>query len=385
MMKMRRSFISVGALVLFLFAACGQFPSEPIPTISVPTQTPVPTNTPPPTHTAVPPTSTATLSPSLASVRIAFTYEEKLWLWQNGTSQPLTSVHEGASVNISDDGNLIAFTRDGLWVINSDGSNERLLLGNEDFREMEPNDPGLELDDFDWIPNTHALLFNTILSDVRGISPSDDLYIVDAETMEWKLLRKPGEGGRFFISPDGQKVAMTTPDEIRLMNIDGSDYHAVMDYSVPIPTDYAYYAAPDWAADSQSLTVPIPPEDFYYTMTTSPTLVWRLSVDGTAPTIISQLPPGDSGYDKRIWSPENEHFAFWFEGAYHVDTDGTVLNPITEAGVSELGFAWIDETHFIYYLSHCDLRLGTIGAPSISLNNVQTTEPYCSSNYDYAK
>ena len=377
----------VSVMVLFLFVACGQFPSESAPTMSVPTQTPFLTNTPRSTNTALSPTipATATLSPSLASVRIVFTYEEKLWLWQGGTAQPLTSVNDGASINISDDGEIIAFTRDGLWVINSDGRNERLLLGDEVFGQIEPKAPGVELDDFDWVPNTYTLLFNTILTDGRGLSPTDDLYMVDAETMQWKLLRKPGEGGKFFFSPDGQRVAMTTPTQIRLMNIDGSNYHVVMNYSVPFPSDYAYYAAPNWAADSQSLTVPIPPEDFYYTVTTSPTLVWQLPVDGTPPTIISELPPGDSGYDNRIWSPEKQHFAFWFEGAYHLDTDGVVLNPLTEIGASERRFAWIDEAHFLYYLSNCNLRLGTIGEPSISLNNMQTADKYCSSAYDYAR
>lgn len=389
MMKKRWFLFLVGVTMLFLLVACGQFPSESVTTLSVPTQTPLPTNTPHPTTTVLSLTipATATLSPSLASTRIAFTYEKKLWLWQNGTAQPLTSVNDGASINISGDGEIIAFTRDGLWVIDSDGRNERLLLGNEAFRQMEPKDPGVELHDFDWVPNTHMLLFNTILSDVRGLSPTDDLYIVDAETMQWKLLRRPGEGGKFFVAPDGQRVAMTTPTQIRLMNLDGSNYHVVMEYSVPFPSDYAYYAAPKWAPDSQSLTVPIPPEDFYYTATTSPTVVWRLPIDGTRPTIISKLPAGDSGYDNRIWSPNNQHFAVWLDetATYHLDTDGTDLNPLTEVGSSRQQFAWIDETHFLYYLSRCNLRLGTIGALSISINSSAKADTDCSSKFDFVK
>lgn len=389
MRKKRRFLFLVSVGLLVQLVACGQLPGESVPTslAVIVTQTPYFTDMPYPTMTSLSPTNspTPTLSSSLASVRIAFTYDGKLWLWQNGTTQPLTSVNDGASVNISDDGEMVAFTRDGLWVINSDGSNEHLLLGDEDFKQMEPKDPGVELHDFDWVPNTHMFLFNTIVADGRGLSPTDDLYMTDAETPQWTMLRRPGEGGRFFISPDGQRVAMTTPTQIRLMNIDGTNYHVVMEYSVPFPSDYAYYAAPNWEPDSQSLTIPIPPEDFYYTVTTSPTVIWRLPIDGTAPTIISQLPPGDSGYDKKIWTPDKQHFALWFEGAYHLDTDGTFLNPLTEIGASERRFAWIDETHFIYYLSNCDLRLGTIGVSSLPLNNVQTANQYCSSNYDYAK
>lgn len=374
---------------LFPLISCRQLPGESVPTLIASTLTPFLTNTPYPTITSLSPTAspTATLSASLASVRIAFTYEGKLWLWQNGIASPLTSINDNASVNISDDGKIIAFTRDGLWVINSDGSNERLLLGDEDFRQMEPKDPGVALHDFDWVPNTHMLLFNTILSDDRGLSPTDDLYIVDAETLQWKMLRKPAEGGKFFVSPDGQRVAMTTPTQIRLMNMDGSHYHVVMDYSVPFPSDYAYYAVPTWSPDSQFLTVPIPPEDFYYTVTTSPTVVWRLPVDGTPPTIISQLPAGESGYDTRIWSTNRQHFAIWLDetASYHLDTDGTVLNPLTEAGSSRHQFAWVDETHFIYYLNRCDLRVGTIGASSISIRDASTDDIGCSSKFDFAK
>lgn len=380
--------VSVG--VLLQLVACGQMPNVTVvPTLSVTTKTPYPSLTPDPTNALVVPaiSPTSTLSSSLATVRIAYIYEGKLWLWQNGTARPLTSVKDGSSVNISDDGEVIAFTRDGLWVVNSDGSNERVLLGDEDFRRMEPKDPGVELHDFDWIPNTQRLLFNTILSDGRGMSPTDDLYVADAETLQWKLLRKPGEGGKFFISPDGQRVAITTPTQIRLMDIDGSNYHTVMDYSVPFPSDYAYYAAPTWSPDSHFLTVPIPPKDFYYTVTTSPTVVWRLPVDGTPPTITSQLPVGDSGYDNRIWSPNRQHYAVWLDetATYHLDTDGTVLNPLTEVDSSRGRFAWIDETHFLYYLSKCNLRLGTIGATSISINSRQTVDEFCTSAYDFAK
>ena len=372
--------INIG--IFLLLVACGQLSSEMVPTLVITTKTPYPTLTHYPTISPTP-----TLSASLASVRIAFTYDGKLWFWQNGIAQALTSVNEGASINLSGDGKVIAFTRDGLWVINSDGSDERLLLGNEDFKQIEPKDPGVELHNFDWIPNTHRLLFDTILSDGRGMSPTDDLYVVDAETLQWKLLRKPGEGGKFFISPDGQRVAITTPTQICLMDIDGINYHVVMDYSVPFPSDYAYYAAPTWSPDSQFLTVPIPPEDFYYTATTSPTVVWRLPVDGTPPTIISQLPAGESGYDNRIWSPSRQHFAIWLDetATYHLDTDGTALNALTEEGSSRRQFAWIDEMHFIYYLSRCQLRLGTIGTSSISIYASAEADVNCSSMFDFVK
>jgi hypothetical protein len=132
----------VAVILLFQSLACGQFPSQvgvhlPTPsetpdaalTASIPTASlyPTLTSSPLPSITATISISTPALSPSLASLRIAFTYDKKIWLWQNGIAEPLTGIEEytHTPVRISDDGEIIAFARDGLWLINSDGSQER--------------------------------------------------------------------------------------------------------------------------------------------------------------------------------------------------------------------------------------------------------------------
>src|SRR5262250_2158238 len=66
--------------------------SSPFPSVTAPT-TSLPTEVPP----------TPTLSPALASLRIAFGYDHKLWLWQNAIPRPLTGLESHALFKISDD------------------------------------------------------------------------------------------------------------------------------------------------------------------------------------------------------------------------------------------------------------------------------------------
>lgn len=64
---------------------------------------------------------------------------------------------------------------------------------------------------FDWVPDTHNLLFNTGFPSEMGVSYRDDLHMMDADTLEWRILRDAGEGGTFLISPKGSQVVMVTP------------------------------------------------------------------------------------------------------------------------------------------------------------------------------
>lgn len=373
----------IGILLLFQSLACGLFSKGvdvPLPTPSSTiwaTSTVQPTSSLTTTPTMI---STPTLSPSLASLRVVSSYDKQLWLWQNGTARSLTAVGEYTEAYISDDGERIAFSEDGLRVINSDGSNERLLVGPNDFKSMEPKDPGVNLHQFGWLPGTHKLLFNTRLMADYGLWYTNDLYVANADTLQWKALRKPEEGGKFSIAPDGQSVALITPNQISVMNIDGSHYRVLLNYNVPFPSEVAFYARPTWEPDSQSLTVPIPPEDFFY-QTTSPTIVWRLPVDGMPPTVLAQLTVGDSGEDPRLWSPNKEHFVLWLEDDYYLD--GAESKPLTEKSALENSFAWVDETHFLYR-AYCGLWLGAPGEPGIEIlaSNVKDG---CVSNYDFTK
>jgi hypothetical protein len=390
-------------VLMVIFAAgvvgCAAEYTQPVTALTdtiPPTNTIIPSETvtlPPPTATHTPnpsptiPLPTPTLSPSLTSLQIAFVDDDRqIWLWENETIRPLTNSNlEGyVQVKISDDGSLIAFSSNSeLWVINSDGSNERLLVSADVFQSLEPRDPGVGLSQFDWISGTHTLMFNTILLYDFGLAYTDDLYRVNADTLRWKMLRQPGEGGKFIFSPDGKRVLLVTPHTISLMQVDGSDYRNMLEYYVETDSEYHYYAKPVWEPDSQSLIVAIPPNAYSDRPTIS---IWRLYVDSTPSEIISQFQVGEGVDDPKYWhwSPDMEHYATFSDDdhRFYLASNRVILESLTEP-TSSIWFSWIDETHF-FYRGYCSLRLGTIGAPSITIVDSSMIGT-CVENFDFTK
>jgi hypothetical protein len=371
------------------------------------TQTVSPLPSPAPTITllSTPTPPALTFPPSLASLRIALPDEKSLWLWQNGTTVSLTGREGYAPVKLSGDGKLVAFGGNGLWVVNSDGTGERLLLRPEDLHSMVPGDKEVEVDSFDWIPNTHTLLFNTTLPGY-ALSDRDDLHLVDADTLQWRTLRGAGEGGSFRISPTGKQVVMVTPSAIRLMNTDGTGYRTLLKYSqIDTRSEYFYYVRPVWSLDSRSVLVDVPPRHFMDDPSLAPRVIWHLPVDGRASKEAAQLPaqyhymisPDFSklayvkssqnaadeihvanidGSEERTypfgadmifetWAPDSESFVLWSRKtqAYYSASMGSEPILLTEPGANS--FVWIDELYFLYKSMHdeaCELRLGTRNA-----------------------
>ena len=63
-----------------------------------------------------------------------------------------------------------------------------------------------------WMPGSHTLLFNTRLDFEEGLGLylSDDLHALDVDSGTNQPLLPPGEGGDFYLSPDGSQVALVT-------------------------------------------------------------------------------------------------------------------------------------------------------------------------------
>ncbi|MCX7690242.1 MAG: hypothetical protein N2051_05510, partial [Thermoflexus sp.] len=135
------SFMWIAAVLAWSLAGClppeAEGPAGP-PTPGGATAVPA-TPTTVPTATASPAaTATATPAPSPTSppaaqrLVIAFVSGGDLYVWREGeTARRLTRAdpETGARIPISDDGQVIAFFRDGeLYSIRADGSSERLLV-----------------------------------------------------------------------------------------------------------------------------------------------------------------------------------------------------------------------------------------------------------------
>jgi hypothetical protein len=408
--------------IVFIISACQSSGVNTPPTLtSIPTLPVIPKATssplpPTPSYTTTPPPTpippTPTFPSSLSSLRIAFTDEKKIWLWQNGTANLLTTVEGYSNVELSNDGEIVAFKRNGLlWVINADGTSEQLLVDVDDLKTIKSEASEIELlvHQFNWIPGTHILLFNTSFSGM-GISNRDDLHQVDIDTLEWRTLRRAGEGGTFLISPDGKRVAMVTSYEIKLMKIGETNYRSLLKYSqIDTGSEYYYYARPIWSLDSQSLIVDIPPREFMNNPSVAPRIIWQLFVDGTPPIQIAQLPAQynyfvspdfskiayirlrddlpreihisnidgseDIVYEPEgflgieTWSPDSQYLVLISrEKQYYAARIGDEPLSLTEPASED--FLWIDEQYFLYKTFHngvCELRLGTIGEPSTLL------------------
>jgi len=316
-------------------------------------------------------------------------------------------------------------------MINGNGTSERLLIKPEDLKSLEPEDREIGVHQFDWIPGTHVLLFNTALSGM-GISDKDDLYMINADTLDWKILRRAGEGGSFSVSPDGKHVVMVTPSKISLMKVDGTGYRSLLKYSqIDTRSEYYYYAHPIWSRDSQSLIVDIPPREFMDNPSVTPRIIWQLFINGKPPKQVAQLPAqydylispnfskiayirsqGNAVYEIHIanidgsedivyqfgsgmildsWSPDSESFLLLSRYAqqYYLATLGNKPIPLTEKDSRH--FLWIDESYFLYktfYNGLCELHLGTVNQPSTILAtlHVDLVKGGCSNEpYDFAR
>jgi WD40 repeat protein len=387
---------------------------------------------------------------SLDSLHLSFIRSGKLFLWQDGIEISLSDDRSAQNVKISDDGQLIAFTRlreitPGnalntvaeleLWVINSDGTDERLLIAPDDLRAIAPDDQEVAVHNFDWLAGTHTLLFNTVPT-VDFQEPTDDLHLVHVDNGDRVTLLPAGEGGNFLSSPDGQSVAITSKSQISLLNVEQRSVRPLLTYPRVISFDCCwYYPFPIWAADSRSLTVVIPRPD--PTMDSTMT-IWHLPMDGTEPIhtleIVSDLAfwplegmispdlswiayPKDAGSGEsglhiaRIdetegylvsglggnitsihWAPESDHVAVGMRRGvaplYLVEAGSSLATPVSDAILENI--SWIDSSHFFYHTGHHArpaLSIGSVGGSGETIIEFDN-DPHSHTrfiNYDFSQ
>lgn len=217
---------------------------------------------------------TATFNPKFSSLAVVYVKGGDLWRWNPSGGQQLTFTKDAFQPKLSPDGKVVAFLRPvgdfqiQLWAININGENERILVSVDDLNTIgggvrDPNAVAIAPYEYEWVPGTHLLAFNTqqILQG-PGLFLLDDFHLVDADNLQLKMVLLAGWGGVFKVSPDGEKVVLSTPDQIAMANLDGSNYRQVLTYKPVITySDYRYYARPVWKMDSSGLWVAIPPED----------------------------------------------------------------------------------------------------------------------------
>lgn len=364
----------ISTAVAATLAASGQDLATPLPTASgeIPTQSP----------------DEATCANS-GLVSVAYVKDDNVWLWtENGQRTQLSNTADAGDVRISSDSCRVAYTRavpnprydptlefpmpetaNELWVVNSDGSNARavasaIFLANQPTAETGTS---LSVFDFEWQPGSHILAYNTeILHPGVGLALNQDLYMAFGDQGESITFLGHGLAGNWFgFSPDGERLAFTTPTSLGVVDADGSNlvnnlitFPMVITYS-----EYTYAPPAAWTPDSNSLMVAVPPADGLALPQDGvfpETSLWWIPLDGT--------PAFEAGAVQNVWfvlskvefSPDAGRIAYLrpFGEANSGNrelvialSDGSNELPVINA--PELNFlAWSNDSSQYLYSSH---------------------------------
>jgi hypothetical protein len=446
--KTTQPWIIAAALMLIATIACNAPAQDTQPT-TAPITGPIVTNAAGTPATAAAPTTDglqptpeapatdpAAPTPSAGSgvLRVAFTKDADLWLWdEGGEARQVSTVGDVYTFNLSDDGQLVAFIRAPnfqdyeIWAVNADGSNERLLVGASDLALLKTNtdSEGVGVGLLEWIPGTHTIAYNTFESFMGpGAEHHNDLRLIDADANTKSVLLESGQSGETFTySPDGTQIALTTPTAISMINADGSNRRDnLVTYTGIGMGEALYQPSPVWAADSSKIRVVIPSTG-PYDPAVGPTAIWDITVAGSAvqiasienaemePTLSPDLsriafmrPYGeqiDNTRELHIANADGSNDVVYISGGfltfynwardgqrfvYNIDQGATQLGqvgadpvPLSTEGLQGLPI-WVDGTRFLILHRNGDqeeLRLGTAGGSSILIAQTDgTLGPY---------
>lgn len=270
-----------------------------------------------------------------------------LWFLQGGAA-PLLLVDSSdvADFALSPDGGQVFFSRMNnytdfsLWLIDTDGSNERLVMSVDDFEAMPrpAQSTGTAPVQLGWVPNSATAVFTTYYYyDGPGVATGDDLYLVNGATGTVNTLLEPGQGGgRFFYSPDGEQIALVQPNQINLIDSDGSHRRdAVLSFEdIFTYTEAPFYAQPLWSADGATLRLIVPAKD-RLGAPDDPSSVWEVPTAGGEAVRLLQFYP--RGLSASELSPDGKWLAY--------------LETSTTGGQSALHIVRLEDASDVVYAS----------------------------------
>ena len=285
------------------------------------------------------------------SALIAFVKDGDILVWEEATCQSQTIFDSGdvIRVELSDDGQLVAFLRrsffaaggydqneqSALWVIERSGENPRELVSAEQLRALlnasetdSTNFPRLR-----WIPNTHRLLYSGNTYDAHGYgegvhTPTRGVYVVDANSLANTELAPADSSPAFEPSPDGQQVALLTPTGLSFVDVDSS--HLRQDVLIYSPVGRPGRVIPTgvWSQDARAFVIVAPIESESEGVLNF--TIWRVPVDGSPARELATLP--DTG-PYVTFAPDGSVAAFsrWAPaGSQGEPVSGTFIIPLAE-------------------------------------------------------
>jgi Tol biopolymer transport system component len=228
-----------------------------------------------------------------------------------------------------------------------------------------------------WTPDSLTLLASTRpLYEGPGLALNYDLWQIDAQTGQKSQTLGSGEGGMFFLSPDGQQLALSRPTRMDLINLDGSNRRsAVLNFAAVITySEYMYHPAPVWAPDSSYLRVIIPAED-PLAVPLEPASLYRIPLDGSQAVPEGTIPL--AALTQAQYSPDLQHIAYLTSlGQNNRELRIAAANGATErvTASGEVGFlSWApDSNGFAYYSGMpTDALLGDLSGTANDLADVK--------------
>jgi hypothetical protein len=302
---------------------------------TIPTSSPSPVSTTEPTPMPTQESTAASATPSTEQpVVVALVKDGNIQLWDEATNQIQIIVNAGdvTDVTMSDDGQVIAFTRlvgqpggiygyrnSALWAVDRNGENPRELVSAETLHQRLSSNAEdyTTIAEMDWIPGTHRLIYSgMIISPVGLFSGAEDVYLVDADTLSDMLLAPAGNGvriadahdGRQFVpSPDGTQVALISGAELSFVNADGSNLRqAVLTYPQTGLGDVLFVPTGVWTQDSRFFLINALVEvDQLYTVNFT---ISRVPADGSPAEPLATIT--NSSPSSAIFSPDGQRAAF---------------------------------------------------------------------------
>lgn len=362
-------------------------------------------------------------------LRVAYAIDDQLFLWTEGSGdQVLFSGESVEQILLSDDGWVIVFTTrnadymfNGLWRVNADGSDLRMLLDSASLAGFKSDAlaMGVSPNQMEFAPGTRDLAFNTRLVFMGpGLLIQDDLRLLNTETGELKTLLESGMGGAFTYSPDGSQIALVSPTSVGLVQADGNNlrsnlvtYPMVLTYS-----EYQYYPWVVWERDGNAFWVVVPSEDAI--APDASMAYWRMDVANGMPALMATFPfdlslffagpvlspnllhtvylqrtqseanlwtlhvaelDGTPDISMRIgnlrfenWNPDGTWLTIEQEGVYWVGDLAGNFRPMTDIQPA-IDVRWIDPGRFLFLSGDYEamqLRLGSLSGPSQAIGSI---------------
>jgi WD40 repeat protein len=258
---------------------------------------------------------------------VTYVKDGNIQVWDEATQQTRTIVNTGDvfSVTVSDDGQMIAFTRgswvgdvlDGyeqfaLWAMKRDGGNPRELISAQDLRQrINPSErESSNFYQLGWVPQSHQLIFSGTKYIVQGEGLSHAIphgaYLVDTDKGSVIVLAEAAENPRILPSRDGKQIALMSPTHLDFINADGSNKRQDVLTYAEVGLSGPLFPTGVWTQDSRAFVMTgsfesDPSFNFNFT-------IWRIPIDGSSPEALASVT--ESTPNSVTFSPDGKSASF---------------------------------------------------------------------------